>query len=103
MNTRTLRPLLVMLLGVQAMIGACRSAAPPIRFPPPGTDVARLRKEFPLTEAERRALTPGVMRSLRQEQVDQIYLRLSSGQIPDGPFRGDLFFPRDRDGHARLR
>jgi hypothetical protein len=23
--------------------------------------------------------------------------------MPDGPFRGDLFFPRDRDGRARIR
>jgi hypothetical protein len=43
------------------------------------------------------------MRAFSQEQVDQIYMRLASGPIPDGPFRGDLFFPRDRDGHARIR
>jgi hypothetical protein len=82
---------------------ACRAALPPIRFAPSGTDATRLRSEFALTDAERRALTPENIKSLTQEQVDQIYQRLSSGPIPDGPFRGDLFFPRDRDHHARIR
>lgn len=85
-----------------AVAGACRSAAPPIRFAPAGTDVTRLRTEYALTHEERRALTPESFRNLTQEQVDQIYLRLSSGPMPDGPFRGDLFFPRDRDGRARI-
>lgn len=84
-------------------IAACRTAGPPIRFAPPGTDLVRLRADFPLSEAERLALTPQAMRTLTQEQVDQIYMRLNSGPIPDGPFRGDLFFPRDRDGRARIR
>lgn len=84
-------------------LGACRAAMPSIRFAPSGTDVARLRSEFPLTSAERLALTQENVKALTQDQVDQIYLRLSSGAIPDGPFRGDLFFPRDRDGHARIR
>ena len=82
--------------------GGCATALPPIRFAPPGTDVAKLRSDFPLTDAERLALTPESVKRLTQDQVDQIYLRLSSGAIPDGPFRGDLFFPRDRDGHARI-
>lgn len=76
---------------------------PPIRFAPAGTDAARLRSEFPLTDAERLALTPENLKSFTQEQVDQIYQRLSSGRIPDGPFRGDLFFPRDTNRDARVR
>lgn len=86
-----------------ALAGACRTAMPPIRFAPPGTAAERLRSEFPLTDAERLALTQDNFRALSQEQVDQIYTRLSSGAIPDGPFRGDLFFPRDRDGNASVR
>ena len=84
---------------------ACRTAAPPppIRFAPLGTDTTRLRTEFALTDAERLALTPESFRLLTQNQVDQIYKRLTSGTIPDGPFRGDLFFPRDRDGNAHIR
>jgi hypothetical protein len=65
--------------------------------------VARLRSEYPLSHAERLALTPETVRTLTQEQVDQIYVRLASGAIPDGAYRGDLFFPRDRDGRARIR
>jgi hypothetical protein len=97
-------PVLASLAAAFACVaGGCATALPPIRFAPPGTDVTRLRSDFPLTDAERLALTPESVRALTQDQVDQIYLRLSSGAIPDGPFRGDLFFPRDRDGRARIR
>ncbi len=86
-----------------ATVSACRTVSPPqIKFAPPGTDTPRLRTEFPLSDAERAALTPENVRALTQEQVDQIYKRLAPGRIPDGPFRGDLFFPRDQDGQARL-
>ena len=98
----TTTPRVLSLVAIVAIIAACRTAAPPIRFAPPGTDVPRLRAEFALTDAERLALTPEAMRSLTQDQVDQIYARLSAGPIPDGPFRGDLFFPRDKDGRARI-
>ncbi len=97
------RPLVASIAVTLALVAGCRTALPPIRFAPPGTEVAKLRSDFPLTDAERLALTPESIRRLTQDQVDQIYLRLSSGAIPDGPFRGDLFFPRDRDGHARIR
>jgi hypothetical protein len=90
-------------LAVLSILTGCRTAAPPIRFAPPGTDPAKLRSEYPLSDAERELLTPESLRNLTQEQVDQIYARLSSGPIPDGPFRGDLFFPRDRSGNARVR
>jgi hypothetical protein len=93
----------MILVALVALVGGCRTAAPPIRFAPPGTDPTRLRTEFPLTDAERLALTPESVRALTQDQLDQIYARLSAGPIPDGPFRGDLFFPRDRDGRARIR
>ncbi len=96
-------PIIYAFLAALVVAAGCRTAAPPIRFAPAGTELARLRSEYPLTDAERRALTPETFRSLTQEQVDQIYLRLASGPIPDGPFRGDLFFPRDRDGRARIR
>ena len=94
----------IAVLGVTSFtLGACHSSLPAIRFAPPGTDREQLRRDYALTDAERMALTPQSLHALTQAQVDQIYLRLSSGPIPDGPFRGDLFFPRDADGHARLR
>jgi hypothetical protein len=80
----------------------CHHAPPNVRFAPPGTDVARLRSEFALTDAERLALTPESIRRLTQEQIDQLYRRLSSGPIPDGPFRGDMFVPKDADGNATI-
>lgn len=103
MTTSKLGPHVISVIAVLLIGGACRTAAPAIRFAPIGTDAARLRSEYALTDAERRALTPQAFRSLTQEQVDQIYKRLASGPIPDGPFRGDLFFPRDRNGRARIR
>jgi hypothetical protein len=85
------------------VLAGCASTPPPrIQFAPPGTDVARLRSDFPLTDAERLALTPESIRRLDQAQVDQIYQRLDSGAIPDGPFRGDLFFPRGAKSDIRL-
>jgi hypothetical protein len=92
-----------MAVALALLSGGCATTLPSIRFAPPGTDVAKLRSDYALTDAERLALTPESVKRLTQDQVDQIYLRLSSGAIPDGPFRGDLFFPRDRDGHARIR
>jgi hypothetical protein len=84
------------------VLAGCATAPPRIRFAPAGTDVARLRSEFPLTDAERLALTPESIKRLNQAELDQIYLRLESGPIPDGPFRGDLFFPRDARRDVRL-
>jgi hypothetical protein len=103
MNTfKRRRSVLLTAIAATTILG-CRSAPPPIRFAPLGTDTNRLRTDYPLSDTERLALTPDVFRHLTQNQVDQIYKRLSSGAIPDGPFRGDLFFPRDRDGHAHIR
>ena len=85
------------------VLAGCASTPPPrIQFAPPGTDVAKLRSDFPLTDAERAALTPESIRRLTQAEVDQIYQRLDSGPIPDGPFRGDLFFPRGSKSDIRL-
>ena len=94
------RAVLFMTLGI---LSGCRTAAPPIRFAPAGTDSTILRNEYALTAAERASLTPDNLRTLSQEQIDQIYARLSTGPLPDGPFRGDLFFPRDRDRRVLIR
>ena len=91
-----MRAQVICLLMVLTIVAACRTAMPPIRFAPPGTDTGRLRSDYPLTDVERRALTPDNVKTLSQDQIDQIYVRLTAGPIPDGPFRGDLFFPRDR-------
>jgi hypothetical protein len=102
MSEPTTRARVLTLLMMAALLSGCRSAAPPIRFAPPGTDMARLQRDYALTDADRLALTPDHVRNLPQEQIDQVYARLTAGPLPDGPFRGDLFFPRDRDRHARM-
>jgi hypothetical protein len=97
-----MRTRFALLLMILATIGGCHKAAPPIRFAPSDTDIARLRSEFALTPAERAALTPETIKLFTQDQLDQIYKRLSTGPIPDGPFRGDLFFPRGGNKDAKV-
>ena len=90
----------VLVLGLTA----CGSGArPAVRFAPANTDPRQVRRDLPLTAAERAALTPANLQALTQDQVNQIYARLTAGPIPDGAYRGDLFFPRDANGRARLR
>jgi len=58
--------------------------------------VERTRKteeQPPLTEAERKDLTPGNLEMLKQWELDQLYARLSAGSLPKGPFEGRFFFP----------
>jgi hypothetical protein len=81
---------------------ACHHHVPAIRFAPPGTDADQLRTSFALSDAERNSLTPDALKQFTQAQLDQIYVRLSPGVIPDGPFRGDLFFPRGANSHLRV-
>jgi uncharacterized protein YneF (UPF0154 family) len=66
------------------------------------TDFAQVEYEFPLTKEQRMKLTPQNIQKFDQEQVDQIYARLTAGPIPDGPHDGDLFFPKGITGRARL-
>jgi hypothetical protein len=55
------------------------------------------------------SITPQYVASLTQEQVDQLYGRLTAGPIPDGQHAGDLFFARSdgispqADLHTRLQ
>ena len=65
-------------------------------------DMARVEHDFPLSRTERAALTPANLLALGQEEVDQVYGRLTAGPIPDGPYLGDLFFPRGDDLRPRL-
>jgi hypothetical protein len=52
---------------------------------------------MPLSPVDLDKLTPQSLKALTQEQVDQLYARLTAGPIPDTPFDGDLFFPRGTD------
>jgi hypothetical protein len=73
-----------------------------IRFASEPLDFARLEHEYPLSIGERESLTPELLAGYSQEQVDQIYGRLTAGPIPDGSYDGDLFFPRGTDSETRL-
>jgi len=81
---------------------------PSIPFAPYGdpyaskTDFAEVEYRYPLTTSQRMSLTPANIKKFDQEQVDQIYARLTAGPIPDGPHDGDLFFPKGLSGGSRL-
>lgn len=61
-------------------------------------DFARLEHDMPLSRTDRARLTPENLTVLSQEEIDQIYARLTAGPIPDGFMRGDLFFENGVDG-----
>jgi hypothetical protein len=79
-----------------------RAPSATVRFGDERLDFARLEHEYPLSREERQSLTPARLAEYSQEQVDQIYGRLTAGPIPDGPYDGDLFFPRGTDSETRL-
>ena len=69
-------------------------------------DFARLEHRYPLGDTvesrqQLARLTPKYLGRLDQEQVDQIYARLTAGPIPDGPYDGDLFLPEGGSGKVR--
>ncbi len=66
-------------------------------------DFARLEYKHPLSVAQLEKVTPEYLAGLPQEQVDQIYARLTAGPIPDAAFDGDLFFPRGSSGKLRVQ
>ena len=65
-------------------------------------DFARVEHEVPLSRADLAKITPQNIAALSQEQVDQIYGRLTAGPIPDGPYRGSVFFARGDSLDSRL-
>jgi hypothetical protein len=65
-------------------------------------DMAKVEHDHPLTRAQRAALTPANVLALNQEEVDQLYGRLTAGPIPDGAYFGDLFFARGETLKPRL-
>ena len=81
---------------------------PPISYAPSGdgyaakVDFARLEHELPLRPEDLDKITPDNLKGATQEQVDQIYARLTAGPIPDGPYDGGAFFPKGSSRQARL-
>ncbi|MDX2427867.1 MAG: hypothetical protein QNK22_04180 [Xanthomonadales bacterium] len=92
----------LMVLGVLAVVAVMvwKSRQQPeeevsIPFGPSGAgalDFDRLETQYPLTAADLERLNPENIESFNQDQIDQIYARLSAGPIPDGPYQGSFFF-----------
>lgn len=90
-------------------LAACGQGEPPaIKFGTYGAgyaskpDFARVEHEYPLAPADLARLTPENLQAFDQEQIDQIYARLTAGPIPDGAYDGDLFFPEGASGRKRF-
>jgi hypothetical protein len=65
-------------------------------------DFAQVEHEFPIAPADLNRLTPKNILNFDQEQLDQIYARLTAGPIPDGAFDGGLIFPKNAQGDRRI-
>ncbi|MGA9575967.1 MAG: hypothetical protein WBS20_18635, partial [Lysobacterales bacterium] len=68
---------------------------PSIPFGPTGNDALGfdlLEAQYPLGANDLQRLDQDNIEGFNQDQIDQIYARLSSGPIPDGPYHGSFFF-----------
>jgi hypothetical protein len=53
-------------------------------------DQAFLQNNYPLTQAERYAITAKDIEKMTQEEIDQLYIRLESGPITPGSYNGNI-------------
>ncbi len=101
-----LLPLILMLSGCDKL-NDWFGNKPDIAFAPYGDDYAskpdfaQVEYAHPIPLAELAKVTPKYLAGLNQEELDQLYARLSSGPIPDGPFDGEIVFPRGSSGKLR--
>ena len=85
-----------------------KAKAPEVKFAPYAenygskTDFAQVEAQFPLSTAELARITPENLAALDQEQIDQVYARLTAGPIPDGPYDGGILLPRGTSGKFRV-
>ena len=88
-------------------IGSLFAGKPDIPFAPYGDDYAskpdfaQVEYEYPIALKELVKITPRYLAGLNQEELDQLYARLGSGPMPDGPFDGEIVFPRGSSGTLR--
>lgn len=103
---RTLPPPLLPSLMFCLLLAGC-GPKPDIAFLPAGEgyaekpDLARVEYEHPIPLAELAKVTPKYLADRTQEELDQIYARLSAGPIPDGAFDGSIIFPKGSSGKLR--
>ncbi len=99
----------ILVVFVAAYISACSSGDPGVEFMSfqddyqSKPDFAQLEYKHPLSVTQLEKITPEYLSGLPQEQVDQIYARLTAGPIPDAAFDGELFFPRGSSGKLRAQ
>jgi len=89
-----------------ALLGGCERK-PDIAYAPYGDDYAskpdfaQVEYQYPIPLQELAKVTPKYLAGLDQEQLDQLYARLGSGPIPNGPFDGEIVFTRGSSGKLR--
>jgi hypothetical protein len=101
---------ILLALAVLPLLAGCTKAVRPPGFPfleagkpyASKPDFARVENKHPLTAEHRAVLTPQNLAAFNQEELDQIYARLSAGPIPDGPYQGTVIFA-DGGGLRRLK
>ncbi|MCB1941451.1 MAG: hypothetical protein KDI53_05300, partial [Candidatus Accumulibacter sp.] len=105
--TATLRTGMIALASLA--LASCSKPEPPnITFAPYGKgyqtrmDLAQVDYKYPIPPAELAKITPDYLATLDEEQIDQIYARLTAGPIPDGAFEGRILLPRGSSGKFRL-
>lgn len=90
-----------------ALLSGCGEKPPQIGFATSGADYqqkpdfASVEYNFPLTPVDLQKITPKNLAALTQEQVEQVYARLSAGPIPDGPFDGKVLLAKGGSGKFR--
>lgn len=100
-------------LAAIALLAGCsgktpEGAAPAIAFAPwdkshaSKPDFAQVDHQLPIATVELAKVTPDWLAGLDQEQLDQLYARLSAGPIPDGAFDGRILLPRGGSGKFRV-
>ena len=104
---RILIPGVVVLIGIGAFL-VRKYLSVSIPYAPYGAayaekpDFAQVEHQYPLSPQQLMSITPESLKKVDQEQMDQIYARLTAGPIPDGAYDGDLFFPKGMSGQKRL-
>ncbi len=85
----------------------CGEKPPQVSFATSGAeyqqkpDFASVEYNYPLTPVDLQKINPKNLAALTQEQIDQIYVRLTAGPIPDGPFDGKVLLPKGGSGKFR--
>lgn len=101
----------ILLFALTLPLSACdwfKPSPPDIKFaldnadPRLKMDLADVEYKYPLSPADLQKITPENLATLNQEQIDQIYARLSAGPIPDGSFDGGIIFPPGSSGTLRV-